>query len=231
MVNTPDCGSGMRGFDPHISPHVRNELASRNGIASFSILKEGLNMSIYFITEKNLFDKTLLHELSSYGNLYFLSNNNNQNLSDLIADEKPKIIVYDPDYAGWNFPDIILNEVSNLKAIFLGTTDKSYVNLELCSKKNIEVLNIPRYATNSVAEYLVMYMFALSKKLPLQIKNGNAQEFTDSFLQMEVSYKKIGIVGLGNIGTRIAEICSCLGGGTSVIGVEQQRKMIGILFH
>ena len=20
MVNTPDCGSGMRGFDPHISP-------------------------------------------------------------------------------------------------------------------------------------------------------------------------------------------------------------------
>lgn len=22
MVNTPDCGSGMHGFDPHISPHI-----------------------------------------------------------------------------------------------------------------------------------------------------------------------------------------------------------------
>ena len=22
VVNTPDCGSGMRGFDPHISPHI-----------------------------------------------------------------------------------------------------------------------------------------------------------------------------------------------------------------
>lgn len=22
VVNTPDCGSGMRGFDPHISPHL-----------------------------------------------------------------------------------------------------------------------------------------------------------------------------------------------------------------
>ena len=21
VVNTPDCGSGMHGFDPHISPH------------------------------------------------------------------------------------------------------------------------------------------------------------------------------------------------------------------
>lgn len=24
VVNTPDCGSGMRGFDPHISPHLIN---------------------------------------------------------------------------------------------------------------------------------------------------------------------------------------------------------------
>ena len=24
VVNTPDCGSGMRGFDPHISPHLKN---------------------------------------------------------------------------------------------------------------------------------------------------------------------------------------------------------------
>ena len=25
VVNTPDCGSGMRGFDPHISPHNENK--------------------------------------------------------------------------------------------------------------------------------------------------------------------------------------------------------------
>ena len=23
VVNTPDCGSGMRGFDSHISPHFK----------------------------------------------------------------------------------------------------------------------------------------------------------------------------------------------------------------
>ena len=22
VVNTPDCGSGMHGFDPHIPPHI-----------------------------------------------------------------------------------------------------------------------------------------------------------------------------------------------------------------
>ena len=24
VVNTPDCGSGMHGFDPHIPPHLEN---------------------------------------------------------------------------------------------------------------------------------------------------------------------------------------------------------------
>ena len=25
VVNTPDCGSGMHGFDPHIPPHIINK--------------------------------------------------------------------------------------------------------------------------------------------------------------------------------------------------------------
>ena len=25
VVNTPDCGSGTHGFDPHISPHVEKK--------------------------------------------------------------------------------------------------------------------------------------------------------------------------------------------------------------
>lgn len=25
VVNTPDCGSGMHGFDPHIPPHIVNK--------------------------------------------------------------------------------------------------------------------------------------------------------------------------------------------------------------
>ena len=29
VVNTPDCGSGMRGFDPHISPHVNRYYAQK----------------------------------------------------------------------------------------------------------------------------------------------------------------------------------------------------------
>lgn len=168
-------------------------------------------MNIYFISEKNVFSSNYLENISNFGNIIFMSNNNEENYKILAKDAMQKVIVYDPDYAGWNFPSNILNNIVNLKAVFLGTTDKSYIDLELCSRKNIDVINIPKYATNSVAEYLVMYMFALAKKIPLQMKNKNKQVFTNEFMQIELSDKKVGIVGLGNIGSRIAEICSGIG--------------------
>ena len=168
-------------------------------------------MNIYFISEKDVFNPNYLKNISNFGNIIFMSKNNEENYKILTKDTMQKVIVYDPDYAGWHFPNNILNNIANLKAVFLGTTDKSYLDLELCSRKNIDVINIPKYATNSVAEYLVMYMFALAKKIPLQIKNKNKQMFTNEFMQIELSDKKVGIVGLGNIGSRIAEICSGIG--------------------
>ncbi len=168
-------------------------------------------MNIYFISEKNIFNSEYLKNISNFGNIIFMSENNDDNYKVLMEDTMQKVIVYDPDYAGWNFPNNILNNVDNLKAIFLGTTDKSYVDLKLCDRKSIDVINIPRYASNSVAEYLVMYMFALANKIPLQIKNENRQIFTNELMQIELSDKKVGIVGLGNIGTRIAEICFGIG--------------------
>ena len=78
-------------------------------------------------------------------------------------------------------------------------------------KNKIEVFGIPRYAAQSVAEYLVMYMFALAKKLPLQIKNKNKQVFIDEYKGIELVGKKVGIIGFGNIGARVANICSSIG--------------------
>ena len=167
------------------------------------------NIDIIFITEKSLFDNKYIDSLSNLGNIYFYSKENY--ISNIISNKNKKIIIYDPDFGGWKFKDEILLESENIIAIFLGTTDKSYINLDLCKEKDIEVFNIPRYAGDSVAEYLVMYMFACAKKIPLQIKNKNKQDFDDEFLQMQLQGKKVGIVGLGNIGKKIADICDGIG--------------------
>ena len=166
-------------------------------------------MKIFVVSEKDLFDSNQKDRIENCGEVVFLDKDTY--IEDIISNDEEKVIVYDPDFGGWNFPKEILENANNLKSIFLGTTDKSYIDLDYCENKSIKVFNIPRYAADSVAEYLVMYMFCLAKKIPLQIKNNNSQDFTPEYEQIQLKGKKIGIVGFGNIGSRIANICNGIG--------------------
>ena len=166
-------------------------------------------MKVYVVGEEQLFSSSRKENIGKYGEIVFLDSNNY--IENIINDFSEKVVVYDPDFGGWNFPKEILEQSQNLKAIFLGTTDKSYIDLDYCNENSIEVFNIPRYAADSVAEYLVMYMFNCAKKIPLQIKNNNKQEFTNMYEQIQLKDKKVGIVGFGNIGSRIANICNGIG--------------------
>ena len=166
-------------------------------------------MKIYVVGEEQLFNSSQKENIGKYGEIIFLDSNNY--IDNIINDSSEKVVVYDPDFGGWNFPKEILEQSQNLKAIFLGTTDKSYIDLDFCDKNNIKVFNIPKYAADSVAEYLVMYMFNCAKKIPLQIKNNNKQEFIPMYEQIQLKDKKVGIVGFGNIGSRIANICNGIG--------------------
>ena len=122
-----------------------------------------------------------------------------------------KTLLLDPDYFDWNLPKDFLSKINNLKCVCLTTTTASYVDEEYLINNNIKLLTIPKYSTNSVAEYLVFMMMCLAKKLPLQLKNNCKQDFSDKYLQIELTGKTVGVVGLGNIGNRICEITSGMG--------------------
>ena len=82
----------------------------------------------------------------------------------------------------------------NILAIFLGTTDNYYIDLDICKKKNIQVLTLPEYIDNSVTEYLIKTMITFAKKIPITL-----------------SGKKVGIIGLTSVGKKIADICDSIG--------------------
>lgn len=166
-------------------------------------------MKVFVVSERDLFNIELQEKIKKYGETVFL--NKDTYIENIISNDDEKVVIYDPDFGGWSFPKEILENSNNLKAVFLGTTDKSYIDLDYCESKSIKVFNIPRYAADSVAEYLVMYMFTLAKKIPLQIKNNNKQEFIPVYEQIQLKDKKVGIVGFGNIGSRIASICNGIG--------------------
>ncbi len=168
-------------------------------------------MELIAIAPKTLLNKKDWEKINKhFSHTYFIDSDKLEKF-DYNKTKEEKTLLIDPDYIDWSFPNEILHIIENLKCVCLTTTTASYVDEEYLQKCEIKLLTIPKYSTNSVAEYLVFLMMCLAKKLPLQLKNGNKQEFTTPYLQMELTGKVVGICGYGNIGHRICEITKGLG--------------------
>ena len=68
-----------------------------------------------------------------------------------------------------------------------------------CKENNIIVCNIPKYSTDSVAEYAIFLMMCLAKKFPLQLKKDYKMEYSIPMLTTEIRNKTVGIIGLGTL--------------------------------
>lgn len=121
-----------------------------------------------------------------------------------------KILLLEPNFVDWWFSNENLEKIENLVGVCVTTTSTSYVDEKYLKEHHIPLLPIPKYSTNSVAEYLVFLMMCVARKLPLQLKNQK-QIYTEEYIQFELTGKIAGIVGLGNIGQKVCEITKGLG--------------------
>lgn len=168
-------------------------------------------MEIYVIGSKKDFTKEQIKRLKQVGNLKFIEEKHDMYNAEYVKTNEPKVIAIDPDLTGWEFSNALIEKIPNLKGICLMSTSYSYIDLEFCKKRNVVVTNVPKYSTDSVAEYACFLMMAIARKIPLQIKNNLKEDFGSQYLQMQLKGKKAAIVGLGSIGTRIAEILHGMG--------------------
>ncbi len=84
------------------------------------------------------------------------------------------------------------------------------VELDAATQRGIVVTNTPDGPTESTAEHTVAMLLALAKRLPQGAANLSAGKWgprTGPLLGSEVRGKTLGLVGLGRIGRRVAEIC------------------------
>ncbi len=111
-----------------------------------------------------------------------------------------------------------LKDAPNVKLICEFATGYDNCDLNYCRKRGIRVTNVRDYCTGMVAQHTIALALALSEKLPYYdsyVKSGaySAQDrfsnFDLPFLELEG--KTWGIVGMGNIGRRVAKIAEALG--------------------
>lgn len=168
-------------------------------------------MNIYITYERTFFTEKQIRELEQYGKLIFLESYFDLDKAQYLQDNAEKILMADPEWYKWNLRKEHISKIENLKAICINTTAFDWIDWQYCKENGIIVTHTPKYSTDSVAEYAIFLMMCLAKKLPIQIKTNYKMEYNHEMLNTEIKNKTVGIIGLGTIGTRVAELCDNLG--------------------
>ncbi|MCK5110851.1 MAG: phosphoglycerate dehydrogenase [Arcobacteraceae bacterium] len=102
--------------------------------------------------------------------------------------------------------DKFLAAADNLKAVVRAGVGVDNVDMEGCSKKGIIAMNVPTANTLAATELTMTHMLSCMRKMPYahaQLKDQRIWKREDWYGQ-ELYGKKLGVIGFGNIGHRVA---------------------------
>lgn len=111
----------------------------------------------------------------------------------------------------------VMDTLPNLKCISRVGVGMDNVDLKYAKLKGIEVVNTPKGPTQAVAELALGLTLSLLRQIPqadAEMKKRIWKKHTGNLLQGKI----IGVIGLGSIGQRVAELFCALG--NSVIGFD-----------
>ena len=111
---------------------------------------------------------------------------------------------------------------TRLKAISTDITGMDWAKPKLARESGIYLLNTSNYCTESVAEYSISQILLFAKQFHLTYKDIRDNSELISRKTTNLLNKTIGIVGLGNIGKRVAEISQAFG--MNVIAYNHNHK-------
>lgn len=173
-------------------------------------------MHITILCPKSEFSTEQQYKLSGLGEVVYTESRDEYPLDELIKLAKDsEILAFDPDNIGGfeKTPTRLLNlmeAMPRLKGLVLSTTAFGYVDKDYCKKRGITVTNVPFYSTESVAEHTLGMILGCVKRLFLTDRRTQKNKYK---LEMgrELNHLIVGIVGLGHIGERTAELCKAVG--------------------
>ncbi|MGB3341563.1 MAG: hydroxyacid dehydrogenase [bacterium] len=106
----------------------------------------------------------------------------------------------------------IIEAGRNLKVIGRAGIGLDNIDQEAAKNKNIKVVNTPTATSISVAELALGMMFAAARRIPQANASTRASKWEKKkFKGFELYGKKLGIIGLGRIGTELAKRAKAMG--------------------
>lgn len=107
----------------------------------------------------------------------------------------------------------LINKLPDLELIARAGVGLDNIDVAYANYKNIPVINAPGSNANTVAEHTIALMLMLQRNLYQalnDVKSGNWAA-RNTFKSDEIFGKTLGIVGFGNIGSKVAKIAEAFG--------------------
>ena len=119
-----------------------------------------------------------------------------------------------------------LLKMKNCKYIGIRAHNTDYVNILITSKQGIVVKGLQnQHGINAVAEHTFSLIFALTKNIVNSHNNIIEGKWRENLkLNYELNNKKIGIIGNGQIGRKVADIAKALGMEVLIAGQQSGNK-------
>lgn len=180
-------------------------------------------MSIYLITSNARPTPIQEQQLQKLGTLISV---NAQKLSSKQVIEKisdVEILIAGPSSIE-KIDDELLGGLKRLKFISLLTVGTNWVDLDAAHKRNVVISNIKGANSESVAEHTWGMILDLAKRITefdRDVRQKGAFDF-GLYRGKEVYGKTLGIIGLGDIGKKVARIAK--GFGMKILGVNKSGK-------
>ena len=184
-------------------------------------------MKIAIFLAQSCFASEQQKKLADLGQVVYVKDNKEIPLKELLSlAGGADIIAPDPDPFG-GFEKVkeplmkVIESLPDLKGICLSTTSFGWIDLDYCKKRNLPVSNVPGYSREAVAEHALVLLLCLAKKIIVLDRKTRENRY-EKELGIELKGKTLGIIGLGNIGSRVAELAQ--GIGIKVIAYDRSPK-------
>lgn len=121
----------------------------------------------------------------------------------------------------------VISACPNLKFIDVAFTGVDHVDLDACRARGVKVSNAAGYSNEAVAELVLGMTLSLLRNIPQVEARCREGKTKDGLIGTELKGKTVGIVGVGAIGTRVAELfhafgCTILGNKPDFTGTEPE---------
>ena len=96
-------------------------------------------------------------------------------------------------------------KLPNLKLIATRSTGVDHIDAEGCKRRGVEIASVPVYGADTVAEYAMALLLAITKKVVVAHQSVEEGDFSPEGLTgVDLHGKTMGVVGVGKIGQMLS---------------------------